>query len=121
MSRGSRNPGRRVSRGSRNPGSRPGPTRAREQRRRRLPGLRAMRLMLAVSACAALGVGGFVWLRSSALVAIEHVRIVGVSGPGSAQIIDALRRSALGMTTLDADPARYALPCVRTLPSGRCH
>ena len=59
-------------------------------------------LALAVLAVAILG-GGFLWLRSSSLVAIHQVRVTGLSGPNVAQITRTLKRRAKTMTTLDLD------------------
>jgi cell division protein FtsQ len=47
--------------------------------------------------------GGWLWFRSSSLVAIRNVSITGVSGPHARQIETALRRTAQGMTTLEFD------------------
>ena len=50
---------------------------------------------------------GWLWLRHSSLVAVEHVRIGGVSGqsPDAAAIESALERAAHGMSTLDVKTA----------------
>jgi cell division protein FtsQ len=45
--------------------------------------------------------GMYLWLRDSALVAVQNVRIVGTSGPDAGQIRSALRSAARTMTTLD--------------------
>jgi cell division protein FtsQ len=45
--------------------------------------------------------GGWLWLRGSSLVAVEHVRLSGVSGPESGAIETALTSAARRMTTLD--------------------
>jgi cell division protein FtsQ len=44
--------------------------------------------------------GGWLWLRGSSLVAIRHVRVVGVHGPQALAIRSALDRAAVGMTTM---------------------
>jgi cell division septal protein FtsQ len=57
---------------------------------------------LAVVAAVVLAlVAGWLWFRSSSLVGIRAVTIVGVSGPHTAQIDASLRRAAESMTTLD--------------------
>jgi cell division protein FtsQ len=45
--------------------------------------------------------GGFLWLRDSSLVAVQHVRVIGASGPDTGQIRRALVSAAHNMTTLD--------------------
>jgi len=47
--------------------------------------------------------GGWLWFRSSSLVAIKQVRVTGLSGPGVAQISSSLTASAETMTTLNVD------------------
>lgn len=47
--------------------------------------------------------GGWLWFRKSGLVAVEQVRISGVSGPQAHAIEAALRSAAHGMSTLDLD------------------
>jgi cell division protein FtsQ len=59
------------------------------------------RLLAAVLAAVLAVVVGWLWFRSSSLVAITNVTIAGVSGPHDAQINTSLRRAARGMTTLD--------------------
>src|SRR5258707_13598220 len=49
--------------------------------------------------------GGWLWLRHSSLVAVEHIRISGVHGPQAHAIESALRDAARGMSTLDAKPS----------------
>jgi cell division protein FtsQ len=44
--------------------------------------------------------GGWVWLRESPLVAVEHVDVVGASGPEADRVRSALRAAASDMTTL---------------------
>lgn len=62
--------------------------------------------------------GGFLWLRDSSLVAVQKVRIVGVSGPGAAGIRTALTQAAREMTTLHVrDDALLA--AVRSYPTVR--
>jgi cell division protein FtsQ len=77
-------------------------------RRRRLlrrlprPGLRAL---VAVLAIIAVGAGAWMWLRTSSLVAVQRVTIVGVSGRDAHQIRAALTAAAHNMTTLDVKMA----------------
>jgi len=47
--------------------------------------------------------GGWLWLRGSSLVAVEHVHISGVHGPEAIEIRAALDDSARRMTTMDFD------------------
>ncbi len=49
----------------------------------------------------ALLVGGWLWLRDSSLVAVEHVTVTGESGTDATQIRSALVAEARNMTTLD--------------------
>ena len=51
--------------------------------------------------CAPLLGGGWVWLRHSPLVSVEHVRLSGVSGRDAKAISSALLRATHGMSTLD--------------------
>ncbi|MGA2014167.1 MAG: FtsQ-type POTRA domain-containing protein [Solirubrobacteraceae bacterium] len=50
--------------------------------------------------------GGWLWLRDSSLVAVEHVTITGVSGPDATQVRTALVLAARDMTTLDVQTRR---------------
>jgi cell division protein FtsQ len=61
-------------------------------------------LICALAAVPLLG-GGFLALRHSSLVAVDHVRISGVHGPQSHQIEEALQQAARGMSTLDYNAA----------------
>ena len=76
----------------------------RRRLRRRLPrpGLRALGVVAAILALAA---GGWVWLRSSPLVAVQRVTIVGLSGRDAGQIRSALLSAAHSMTTLNVKMA----------------
>jgi cell division protein FtsQ len=56
-------------------------------------------LLCGVLALPLLG-GGWLWLRHSSFVAVEHVRISGVHGPQAQEIEAALRQAAHGMSTL---------------------
>ena len=74
------------------------PSRRRLVRRLPRPGLRALGAVLALLALAA---GAWMWLRTSSLVAVKRVAIVGVSGRDARQIRGALTAAAHNMTTLD--------------------
>ncbi len=82
--------------------ARTGPLRLTRRRRllRRLPrpGLRALAAFVAILAVAA---GAWMWLRTSSLVAVKRVTVVGVSGRDARQIRAALTAAAHNMTTLD--------------------
>ncbi|MCW3033565.1 MAG: cell division protein FtsQ [Solirubrobacteraceae bacterium] len=81
------------------------------------------------SVCLAVGLpvlgGGWLWLRHSSFVAVEHIRVTGVHGPEAHAIQTALRDAAKGMSTLDAKPAALksavsrfpAVSEVRAIPS----
>ena len=80
------------------------------------------RLVLALTAAALVAGGGWLWLRHSSLVAVEHVRVSGIAGHGSeAEAIEAaLVRAARGMSTLDVHPAQLraavaSFPIVRSV------
>jgi cell division protein FtsQ len=65
---------------------------------------RRRRLRLALAALAAVAIllaGGWLGLRHSSLVAVQHVRISGVHGPDAAAIDAALTGAARHMSTLD--------------------
>jgi hypothetical protein len=69
--------------------------------------LRRLRVVLAVlGALAALLAGAWLWLRDSSLVAVEHVKVTGQSGPDADAIRSALIAAARRMTTLDLDVGR---------------
>jgi cell division protein FtsQ len=57
-------------------------------------------LLVLLAALAPLG-GGWLWLRNSSLVAVEHVQISGVHGVNAGSIERALERTARQMSTLD--------------------
>jgi cell division protein FtsQ len=80
----------------------PGPRRG-ARPRRRAAGVRGRRarLVLILATVVALLVGGWLWLRDSSLVAVEHVTVTGVSGTDATQIRSALVAEASNMTTLD--------------------
>jgi cell division protein FtsQ len=68
----------------------------------------------------ALLAGGWVWLRDSSLVAVQHVSVTGESGQDASQIRSALVAEAHNMTTLDVriDELRTAVapyPVVKDL------
>lgn len=69
-------------------------------RSRRLPS--AWVIAAGVVALAVLA-GGWLWLRSSSLVAVEKVKVSGVHGTGGAAIRSTLRNVAFDMTTLNVD------------------
>ena len=77
------------------------------------------RLVAALLALLALG-GAWLWFRGSSLVAVEQVKITGVSGPGSARIRSALAAVAHTMTTLDVQASKLYMavapyPIVKSL------
>jgi cell division protein FtsQ len=115
-------------------GSSPAAPSARRWSIRRLPALAlsaiaARRRVRIAAICLIVAVpllgGGWLWLRHSSLVAVEHIRITGVHGPQAHAIESALRDAAKGMSTLDAKPstleaavARFpAVSAVRAIPS----
>jgi cell division protein FtsQ len=57
-------------------------------------------LLIALIATAVLA-GGWLWLRNSPLVAVEHVRVSGVSGPDAIEVEAALSKEARQMSTLN--------------------
>jgi cell division protein FtsQ len=79
----------------RNAGRRIVPRTRRNARRRVNP-----RLLAVAAVVLAILVGAWLWLRDSSLVAVKHVKVIGVSGPDSAAIKAALIRAAGTMTTL---------------------
>lgn len=78
-------------------------SRRRARPRRRAAGVRGRRarLVLILATVIALLVGGWLWLRDSSLVAVEHVTVTGESGTDATQIRSALVAEARNMTTLD--------------------
>jgi cell division protein FtsQ len=64
-------------------------------------GVASVRRVLGVVALLLALVGGWLWFRSSGLVAVSHVTVVGATGPDAGQIDAALTRAARNMTTLD--------------------
>ncbi|HEX4106905.1 MAG TPA: hypothetical protein VHX88_02150 [Solirubrobacteraceae bacterium] len=80
---------------------------AREARRhvpRRGPSRRLVVILAVLTVL--LGSLGWLWLRTSGLVAVDTVEVEGVSGPGAAQIRANLTRAAESMTTLDVSMSR---------------
>ena len=67
-------------------------------------GANAKRLGIALAVLALLG-GGWLLLRKSPLVSVEHVKIAGVQGVNAGQIDAALQRAAHGMSTLSVNVA----------------
>ncbi len=74
--------------------------RRRRYRRLRLPHP-GPRVLAALAAALVILGGVYLWLRDSSLVAVQTVRVIGVSGPDSVQIRAALATAARNMTTLD--------------------
>ncbi|MGO9903801.1 MAG: cell division protein FtsQ/DivIB [Solirubrobacteraceae bacterium] len=62
--------------------------------------------------------GGWSWFRGSSFVAIQRVRISGVSGPGAAEISAALQSTVRRMTTLEVD-TRELRAVMRSYPAIR--
>ncbi|MHB1567717.1 MAG: cell division protein FtsQ/DivIB [Solirubrobacteraceae bacterium] len=60
-----------------------------------------LRVAAGAGLLAALGGGGWIWLRDSSLVSVDQVQISGAGGPQGAQIRRALELAARNMTTLD--------------------
>src|SRR5271165_32382 len=80
----------------------------------------ALRTAMLGALVLALLAGGWLWLRQSPLVAVEHVRISGVQGPEAAAIDDDLLAAAHRMGTLDVNTAALrsavsAFPIVRAV------
>ncbi|MFI4991169.1 MAG: cell division protein FtsQ/DivIB [Solirubrobacterales bacterium] len=73
----------------------------RERERKRL----RMALVATLIALPLLG-GGWLWLRHSSLVAVEHVRVSGVHGSDAGAIDAALTSAAKRMSTLDVSTSR---------------
>jgi cell division protein FtsQ len=59
------------------------------------------RVLVALVALVLVAGGVYLWLRDSSLVAVQRVRITGVSGPDAGRIRTALSTAARNMTTLD--------------------
>jgi cell division protein FtsQ len=81
---------------------------------------RLRRVALCVLVAVPLLIGGWLWLRDSPLVAVEHVQISGVHGVGAGAIDRALERRAKQMSTLDLQPGALravvdSFPQVRSL------
>jgi cell division protein FtsQ len=71
----------------------------------RMPRLTVRRLIALLVVALILFIG-WLWLRSSDLVAVKQVQVTGVSGRRAGQIRSALRDEALTMTTLDVSIAK---------------
>jgi len=68
---------------------------------------RRMRLLVAIAALVILaGLGGWLLVRDSSFVAVDHVTVTGVSGPETGAITATLDAAARRMTTLDVSTAR---------------
>lgn len=61
---------------------------------------RARRILVGVVALALALSGGYLWVRDSSLVRVEHVTITGTAGGEAPRVSAALRTAAEGMTTL---------------------
>jgi cell division protein FtsQ len=61
--------------------------------------LRRRTVLLAVVVAVLMG-AGWMWLRDSSLVAVQHVTVTGATGPDAVRIESALRTAAQDMTTL---------------------
>jgi cell division septal protein FtsQ len=57
--------------------------------------------------------GGWMWLRHSSFVAVQHVRVSGAQGPQAGAIDGALKEAARGMSTLAPDPAKLKAAVAR--------
>jgi cell division protein FtsQ len=76
--------------------------------------------LLAVLVTLPLFAGGWLWLRNSSLVSVEHVRVSGLHGPEARAIERALAGAAVHMSTLDVHTgalraAVASFPVVRTV------
>lgn len=85
-----------------------------------LPPRARRRLLLLLALAAVLVAAWFGWFRDSALVAVEDVRISGLSGPQAGRVEAALTAAAERMTTLNVDVAELeraasAFPGVRSI------
>jgi cell division protein FtsQ len=58
------------------------------------------RVVLAAALALLMAGGGWLWLRDSSLVAVEHVTVTGLSGPQAPRVRAALQAAARDMTTL---------------------
>src|SRR4051812_38390776 len=63
-----------------------------------------LRLVSGLLVLAALGAGGWMWLRDSSLVRVGDVDVTGVTASDGAQVRAALEDAARGMTTLHVRP-----------------
>jgi cell division septal protein FtsQ len=71
----------------------------------RVTGRQARIALLAVLLALPVLGGGWLWLRSSPFVSVEHVRLSGVHGPEAGAIESALTAAARQMSTLDVNRA----------------
>lgn len=67
------------------------------------PRLRPRRVLAALVAIVLVLGGGWLWLRDSSLVAVDHVAVSGARGSDAAQIRSALIAAGRNMTTLDVN------------------
>jgi len=88
--------------------------RARRRARKLIAAHRQLRIALL---CVAVGVPllcvGWLTLRHSSLVAVEHVRVSGVQGPQAREIEVALTEAARGMSTMDVSDAKLRAAVAR--------
>ena len=75
-------------------------SRGRARSRRTALTARGRRLALIVACAVPLLAGGYIWLRDSSLVRVEHVEVSGLHGADSPAIRAALRAAAGDMTTM---------------------
>lgn len=66
---------------------------------------RRLRVLAILLVSVAVGTGGWLWVRESSLVQVRDVAFEGLSASNSPEVRRALRAEALGMTTLNPDPA----------------
>lgn len=78
---------------------------ARSASRRVLRRVGPLRLVAVLLAACLLG-ATWLWLRGSSLVAVNQVRVTGITGPDSGRIRSALTAAARTMTTLDVHMSR---------------
>lgn len=91
-------------------GRRPSAGSLRRARRDLLEAIRTDRRVRIALICVALGLpllaGGWLWLRQSSFVSVEHVRISGVHGTQAGSIEAALEEAAKGMSTMQVSTAK---------------
>ena len=65
-------------------------------------------VLVTVLLAAALAAGYYGWFRNSSFVAVQEVKVDGVTTPGGDQIVGALTDAAQGMSSLNVDEARLS-------------